>query len=113
MSILTRTEIKEAVDHEGLDRAAKSALACATAHPRSMFLFMQRYASWNGYAGPLVAELAGKVGQFREMFSDPAEPLSSYCDRASEVASLIFYATIDEHGDRTLHVTHRTLAQAT
>src|SRR4030095_6129782 len=59
------------------------------------------------------AELGGKVGQFREMFSDPAEPLSSYCDRASEVASLIFYATIDEHGDRTLHVTHRTLAQAT
>jgi hypothetical protein len=113
MAILLRSSIYEAIDIDSIDRSARAAVLRATASPRSMFLFMQRYASWNGYAGPLVAELAGKIGQCREMFADPAESVPIYADRATEVAALVFYATIDEHRDHSLDVPHRTLAQAT
>ncbi len=113
MSILTQATIEDAIDLGSIDRAARAAVVRAAAHPRSMFLFMQRYASWNGYAGPLVAELAGKIGQCRDMFTDPNETLPMFADRATEVAALVFYATIDEHRDHTFDVPHRTLAQAT
>jgi hypothetical protein len=113
MPILSRSHVEEAIDLDAIDRAAQTAVARAAEQPRSMFLFMQRYASWNGYAGPLVAELAGKIGQCREMFADPGEPIPIYADRATEVAALVFYATIDEHRDRALKVPHRSLAQAT
>jgi hypothetical protein len=113
MSILTPSAIESCIDLKAIDQAARDAVATAAADPRSMFLFMQRYASWNGYAGPLVAELAGKIGQCREMFQDPTESLPIFADRATEVAALVFYATIDEHRDHAFDVPHRSLAQAT
>ncbi|HKQ30197.1 MAG TPA: hypothetical protein VJS66_02830 [Burkholderiales bacterium] len=113
MAILTRAFIQDTIDIHALDAAVAATVARATENPKTLFLFMQRYASWNGYAGPLVAELAGKIGQCRDMFFDPKEPVEVFADRATEVASLVFYATIDEHRDREYAVSHRSLAQAT
>jgi hypothetical protein len=61
-----------------------------------------------------VASLAGQIGVRSDLFRDPTDPVEALADRSAEVASLIFFAAIDEFGERSLSTrsTHRALAKA-
>lgn len=82
--------------------------------PRALYLFMQRYVHFNGYAGSLVARLASSIGLSRDLFNDPDCTVVDEADRGMEIAARVIAATIDEHADQgAQYVPHRTLAQAT
>jgi len=89
-------------------------LACDVAikSPRSFFVFVDRYAHWNGYAGSLIAALAGNIGLSQTLFVDRDEPDQMQAVRGLDVASAVFAATVDEHSDQGHRVPHKTLAQA-
>lgn len=83
----------------------------AVQSPITTYIFLERYAHINGFAGSGVALLAGNIGYSRDMFLDKSSP-SSCSDKGMLVASKVFAATIDEHADRQLgKATHRVLAQ--
>lgn len=85
------------------------------ASPATFTRFMYRYAHWNGFFGPGVAHLSGKIGRARNQFIDPDEPLKCTADRSMVVASYFFDAARDEFDDRETgeRDPHRSLAQAT
>jgi hypothetical protein len=113
-SLLSENELNELFDLPTLDRRIESACRVAIQHPRSLYVFMQRYAHFNGYAGSLVARLASSVGLSRDLFNDSENPVIDEADRGMEIAGKILAATLDEHADQGQHgVPHRVLAQAT
>jgi hypothetical protein len=76
---------------------------------------LARYIQFNSIFGAGVANLAGEIAVRQDLFRDPDEPLGIIADRSVEVGSKVFFAAIDEFGDRAapLKDTHRALAQAT
>ena len=73
------------------------------------------YIQFNSVFGGGVANLAGQIASRQELFRDAEEPLAMIADRSVEVAGHIFFAAIDEFGDREKRQRghHRALAQAT
>ncbi|MEK6409791.1 MAG: hypothetical protein AABN34_22935 [Acidobacteriota bacterium] len=75
---------------------------------------LSRYIYFNSVFGSGVANLAGELAARQDIFRDSSEVLETIADRSVEVAANIFFAAIDEFGDRstTHRSTHRSLAQA-
>lgn len=88
----------------------RSLCKLALTSPKATYVFMERYAYINGFAGSAVALLAGNLGYERELFLDSCAESNS--DRGMMIASKIFAATIDEHGALRGKAPHRNLAQA-
>lgn len=88
--------------------------ALSAGDAESLVRFFARYTSWNGFFGPGVATLAGKIGRARRLFMDPAEACIAAADRSVLVASYFFDAARDEFDDheRKERDPHRSLAQA-
>lgn len=80
-----------------------------------LICLLGRYIHFNSVFGSGVANLAGEIGARQDLFLDPDEAIMIAADRSVEVAADIFFAAIDEFGDRSVvqRSTHRTLAQAT
>lgn len=95
-----------------MERDVRRACEAAVRSPLAQFLFIDRYTRWNGYAGALVARLAGNIGQSQDLFLDPDEPDLAQAVRGMSIARHVLDATIDEHLDKGHRVPHRTLAQA-
>jgi hypothetical protein len=113
-SILNKDLIDRLFDLPSLNRSVESACEIAMRDPRSLYLFMQRYVHFNGYAGSLVARLASSIGLSRDLFNDADCKIIDEADRGMEIAAKVIAATIDEHSDGgAKYVPHRTLAQAT
>jgi hypothetical protein len=76
---------------------------------------LNSYIFFNSVFGSGVANLAGEIGSRQDLFRDGDEPIAIAADRSVEVAADIFFAAIDEFGDRGVsgRGTHRSLAQAT
>lgn len=74
-----------------------------------------QYIQFNSCFGGGVANLAGEIAVRQDLFRDAKEEIEAIADRSVEVASKVFFAAIDEFGDRSTrnHDTHRSLAQAT
>jgi len=104
--------IAERFDFERLNALVVHSCAITMQKPLALYRYMQRYTHFNGYAGSLVALLAGSLGASRELFMDPAAAVVDEADRGVTIASHVFKATIDEHHDKSYRVTHRMLAQA-
>ncbi len=81
----------------------------AVTSPTATYVFMERYAHINGFAGSGVALLAGNLGYERERFADPNG--ESNPDRGMMIAAQVFSATIDEHGGASGRAPHRAMAQ--
>ncbi|GFZ98806.1 hypothetical protein [Okeania sp. KiyG1] len=112
--VLSINQLDDLFDFANLDRSVELASQLAVQHPKSLYLFMQRYTHFNGYAGSLVARLASSIGLSRHLFNSSSNPVVDEADRGLEIAAKVFAATIDEHSDRgAKFVPHRTLAQAT
>ena len=112
-SILTKDLINRLFDIPTLDRSVESTCQQAVRDPRALYLFMQRYVHFNGYAGSLVARLASSIGLSRDLFNN-ASTVIDEADRGMEIAAKVIAATIDEHADQgAKYIPHRTLAQAT
>lgn len=112
-SILTKDLINRLFDIPALDRSVESTCQLAIRDPRALYLFMQRYVHFNGYAGSLVARLASSIGLSRDLFNN-ASTVIDEADRGMEIAAKVIAATIDEHADQgAKYIPHRTLAQAT
>ena len=112
-SILTKDLIDRLFDIPTLDRSVESTCQQAVRDPRALYLFMQRYVHFNGYAGSLVARLASSIGLSRDLFNN-ASTVIDEADRGMEIAAKVIAATIDEHADQgAKYIPHRTLAQAT
>jgi len=110
----SKNEFLKAFDLVKLDATVELTCHLATQHPKALYLFMQRYTHFNGYAGSLVARLASSVGLSRNLFNNAACLVSDEADRGLEIAAKVLAATIDEHADQGAHnMPHRTLAQAT
>lgn len=106
-------ELAKRFDFEHCDVTCVSACEAALASPKATYLFFNRYAALNGFAGPLVARLASSLGLSRQIFKQSGVPVD-IADRDMLVAQKVFAATIDEYGDENqFQHTHRTLAQAT
>ena len=73
------------------------------------------YIQFNAVFGSGVANLAGQIASRQELFREAEEPFSMIADRSVEVAAHVFFAAIDEFGDREKRQRghHRALAQAT
>ncbi len=113
-SILSKDLIDRQFDLRSLDRSVEAACEMAMRDPRSLYLFMQRYVHFNGYAGSLVARLASSIGLSRDLFNSADCSVIDEADRGMEIAAKVFAATIDEHADQgAKYVPHRTLAQIT
>jgi len=113
-SILSIEILDDLFDFENLDKSVESSCQLAVQDPKSLYLFMQRYTHFNGYAGSLVARLASSVGLSRNLFNSSSNSVIDEADRGLEIAAKILAATIDEHSDKgAKSVPHRTLAQAT
>jgi hypothetical protein len=116
MTAITSARLGRLVDIKADSDLIREALeqAVGTGEPLRLATFFARYTSWNGFFGPGVASLAGKIGRARRLFIDPNEPLAAAADRSMLVASFFFDAARDEFDD---HGTaerdpHRSLAQA-
>jgi hypothetical protein len=74
-----------------------------------------RYIHFNATFGGGVANLAGEIAVRQDLFRDPDEEVEILADRSMDIAADIFFAAIDEFGDRSTphRGTHRSLAQAT
>lgn len=113
-SILNKDLIDRLFDVHSLDRSVELACQAAIKDPRALYLFMQRYVHFNGYAGSLVARLASSVGLSRDLFNIADCNVIDEADRGMEIAAKVFAATIDEHADQgAKYIPHRTLAQIT
>jgi hypothetical protein len=116
MTAITTTRLGHLVDVEADSNLICAALehAIAQQEPARLATFFARYASWNGFFGPGVAMLAGKIGRARGLFTDPEETLAAAADRSMLVASYFFDAARDEFDDHSSpeRDPHRSLAQA-
>jgi hypothetical protein len=76
---------------------------------------LANYIQFNSVFGSGVANLAGEIASRQDLFRDPDEEVVLVADRSVEVAAHIFFAAIDEFGDRDKgqRGNHRALAQAT
>ena len=95
-----------------MEARVRRACDAAVRSPLAQFLFIDRYTRWNGYAGALVAKLAGNIGESQDLFLDPDEPDRAQAVRGMDVARHVLDATVDEHRDKGHRIPHRTLAQA-
>src|SRR5437868_5396474 len=59
-----------------------------------------RYIQFNAIFGSGVAHLAGEIGARTDLFRDSDDPVPVLADRSVEVAAAVFFAAIDEFGDR-------------
>jgi hypothetical protein len=113
-SILNKDLIDQLFDIPSFNRSVESACQVAVRDPKALYIFMQRYVHFNGYAGSLVARLASSIGLSRDLFNNPDCRVIDEADRGMEIAAKVIAATIDEHADQgAKYVPHRTLAQAT
>jgi hypothetical protein len=90
-SILNKDLINRLYDVPKLDRAVESTCEMAIRDPRALYLFMQRYVHFNGYAGSLVARLASSIGLSRDLFNN-ANSVIDEADRGMEIAAKVFAA---------------------
>jgi hypothetical protein len=112
--ILSTSQLDDLFNFTNLDQSVESACQLAVQHPKVLYLFMQRYTHFNGYAGSLVARLASSIGLSRQLFNSSSNLVIDEADRGLEIAAKVLAATIDEHSDKgAKSVAHRTLAQAT
>ena len=112
--ILTKNQLDDLFDFSSLNQSVELACRLAVQRPRLLYLFMQRYTHFNGYAGSLVARLASSVGLSRDLFKSSSAVVADEADRGLEIAARILAATIDEHADKGQKCApHRALAQAT
>ena len=105
-------DLQTAAERAAMEADVRRACEAAVRSPLAQFVFIDRYTRWNGYAGALVAKLAGNIGQSQDLFLDPAEPDLAQAVRGMDIARHVLDATIDEHLDKGHRVAHRTLAQA-
>jgi hypothetical protein len=113
-SILSKDLIDRLYDLPKINGLVESSCKVAIRDPRALYIFMQRYVHFNGYAGSLVARLASSIGLSRDLFNNPDCNVIDEADRGMEIAAKVIAATIDEHADQgAKYVPHRTLAQAT
>jgi hypothetical protein len=113
-SILSKDLIDRLFDLPKINSSVESCCEVAMRDPKALYIFMQRYVHFNGYAGSLVARLASSIGLSRDLFNDADCTISDQADRGMDIAAKVIAATIDEHADQgAKYVPHRTLAQAT
>jgi len=111
---ITEADLRKLYDFDAEAELVRMAVFESVRGPDATIRFIGRYAAWNGWFGSGVASLAAKIGRGRDLFRDPAEPISALADRSVLVGSYFFDAARDEFDDRdTAHRdTHRCLAQA-
>ncbi len=113
-NVLSMRQLDDLFNFAKLDQSVESACQLSLQRPKALYLFMQRYTHFNGYAGSLVARLASSVGLSRQLFRSSSNPVTDEADRGLEIAAKVLAATIDEHSDKGARFfPHRTLAQAT
>jgi hypothetical protein len=96
-SILNKYTIERLFDLPSLSLSVEAACEVAARHPKTLYIFIQRYVHFNRCTGSLLGHLARSIGLSR-----------------IEIASKIIAANIDEYADRgARYVPHRTFAQAT
>ncbi len=104
---------KAIINFAEIDAIVSATCQLAAQNPKSLYLFMQRYTHFNGYAGSLVARLASSIGLSRDLFNANSL-VRDEADRGLNIAAKVLAATIDEHADQgAQNAPHRTLAQAT
>ncbi|MBC6420057.1 MAG: hypothetical protein GDA44_15470 [Prochloron sp. SP5CPC1] len=113
-SSINTASLDEIFNFWEIDSLVKDCCQIASQNPQRLYLFMQRYAFFNSFAGSLVARLASSIGLSHNVFVDPSCPDLEEADRRMDIAANIFAATVDEHSDCHYKDTpHRTLAVAT
>lgn len=113
MTLFSETQLLNDFSIHELDQGVEGCCRLAAQQPKTLYLLMQRYTHFNGYAGPLVTRLASAIGISRELFKRPNVELLDEQDLGCEIANKIFCAAIDEYGDHHIQASHRTAAQAT
>lgn len=71
---------------------------------------LAQYIHFNSVFGGGVASLAGEIARRQDLFRDHREGMDMIADQSVEIASLIFFAAVDEFRRRS---THRQMAKET
>lgn len=109
MPIFSVEFFEKKVNLQEIDKTVESAIETATHNPESLYLFMQRYTHFNGYASAVIARLASSIGLSRYLFTNPELLVVEEADRGLEIAAQIMDAAADEGTDQK--PVHRLLAQ--
>ena len=112
--LFTKQEFDNRFNFELLDTTVENCCRSSMESPKAFYLFVQRYAHFNGVASSLVTRLASSIGLSRDIFRESNCEIHDEADRGLEVAAKVLEASIEEFSeDHHQGISHRTLAQAT
>ncbi len=112
--LFTKQEFNNRFNFDLLDETIEKSCRTAMENPKAFYLFIQRYAHFNGVASSLVTRLASSIGLSRDIFRESDCEIYDEADRGLEVAAKVLEASIEEFSDdHHQGFSHRTLAQAT
>jgi hypothetical protein len=98
----------ERLDFADLEQTMASTIRLAAQNPISFYLFLQRYAYFNGYTSSVISRLASSIAMSRYLFTDPKILVTEEADRGFQISAEIMIAASDEG---SYGITHRELAQ--
>lgn len=108
MRTFSETLFAERFDFVELEQTVASTVRLATHNPVSLYLFLQRYIYFNGYASSVIARLASSIGMSRYLFNDSNESDIEQADRGFQISAEVMIAASDEGA---YGITHRELGQ--
>jgi hypothetical protein len=108
MVIFSETFFRDAFNFSELEQTVVSTVRLAASNPNYLYLFLQRYCYFNGYASAVISRLASSVAMSRYLFTDPDILVIEEADKGFQISAEIMVAASDEGA---YGITHRELAQ--
>lgn len=108
MKLFSETFFKAAFDFSELEQTVTATIRLAANDPAALYLLLQYYTYFNGYASSVISRLASSIAMSRYLFSDPETLVIEEADRGFQISAEIMVAASDEGA---YGITHRELAQ--
>ncbi|MBD2534848.1 hypothetical protein H6G97_37560 [Nostoc flagelliforme FACHB-838] len=108
MKVFSEALFKEAFDFSELEQIVTATIRLAVSNPIALYIFLQYYIYFNGYASSVISRLVSSVAMSRYLFTDPEILVTEEADRGFQISAEIMVAASDEGA---YGITHRELAQ--
>jgi hypothetical protein len=108
MALFSETFFRQAFDFPEIEQTVASTMRLAASNPVALYLFLQRYCYFNGYASSVISRLASSIAISRYLFTDSEILVIEEADKGFQISAEIMVAASDEGA---YGVTHRELAQ--
>lgn len=109
MALFSEAFFKQAFNFGEIEQTVASTMRSVARNPASLYLFLQRYTYFNGYASSVISRLASSIAMSRYLFIDPEILVIEEADRGFQISAEIMVAASDEGA---YGVTHRELVSS-